>query len=285
MAFKVLRPKQLLLVLLLIQFQYLTASDTLTRAQVYDFSPKDTFDYALTSESWIGTSMSSYNYSYERVVIDSVYYSANQDTLTITKTIFSPVYNYIPYQTTEHITFLQDHEIDHATQNECSDTTYFVDSVSVFNGRRMDGETCSGGLESIYVEHMFTEGLGHTYRYSSGGNPMDGFHKSTRELVYYSKGSERWGNRVVLSNDPDELEADISVYPTLNSGKINLSLKPLLPGSIFQIYDLYGRMLYKQEVSESRTTIHLNNYTPGIYLWQVVLGDQQFRSGRIVIKK
>src|SRR4051812_21745565 len=64
-----------------------SANDTLTRAQVYNFNVGDTFDYEI-SGGGINNPIP-YSFGYERQIVEAKYYSSGLDTLfLILKTVY-----------------------------------------------------------------------------------------------------------------------------------------------------------------------------------------------------
>jgi hypothetical protein len=187
--------KTFLLFLFVVSAVFGLANDTLTRAEVYNFSVGDTFDYKHSNSYFIGSPGYQYSESFERHVIVGTYFSVDSTTLFIAKKIIDG-FLVVTYDTVV-ITGLQDYGIYYVNELYCLDTTYNMDSTSQYNGRRVNVSVCSGGLESVYEENRVVEGLGIARKHQSYGNPMDGFFSYTTELLYYSKGNETWGTPIL----------------------------------------------------------------------------------------
>ena len=62
-------------------------------------------------------------------------------------------------------------------------------------------------------------------------------------------------------------ETGISIYP--NPGKDVLNIRTALQDAWVEVYDVNGRMVYRQEIAESITTINTTNWSEGTYVWKV----------------
>jgi hypothetical protein len=61
----------------------------------------------------------------------------------------------------------------------------------------------------------------------------------------------------------------ISAYPNPTSDLINLKANTKLLGSIFNIYDNTGRVMMSGKIASENTTVNLNNFSDGVYLFRV----------------
>jgi len=68
------------------------------------------------------------------------------------------------------------------------------------------------------------------------------------------------------------------VYP--NPGTSMLNIRTTLPNAHVEIYDLTGKMVCKQEITDNTTSINAENWTSGTYLWKVVANDKEAESGK-----
>ncbi len=60
------------------------------------------------------------------------------------------------------------------------------------------------------------------------------------------------------------------VYP--NPGKDVLNIRTGLKDARVEVYDMNGRMIYRQEITENDTAINATNWTNGTYVWKVFVG-------------
>ena len=71
----------------------------------------------------------------------------------------------------------------------------------------------------------------------------------------------------------DELSAHFELYPNPTRSTVQLSLTSTGSASVV-LTDLNGKVLSSQVVDETQTTLDLSNYTPGVYLITVQMGEQ-----------
>ncbi|HLP20013.1 MAG TPA: T9SS type A sorting domain-containing protein [Chitinophagales bacterium] len=169
----------------------LYANDTLTRAQVYNFSVGDTFDY----KSEGGNScypMWSSSTTYTRYVIKDVYYSTNNDTLFVVRERQYPapvIIETLVIDSPNRYEIMADYS-GYFNMNYLADSTLKLrlDSFCVptaFN-------TVAGTTLGRSFSFQYGNGLGITCTYESSGEGNCGS-TATERMIYYSKGSERCG--------------------------------------------------------------------------------------------
>ena len=71
----------------------------------------------------------------------------------------------------------------------------------------------------------------------------------------------------------DELSAHFDLYPNPTRSSVQLSWTSTGSASVV-LTDLNGKVLSSQVVDETQTTLDLSNYTPGVYLITVQMGEQ-----------
>jgi hypothetical protein len=273
--------KRLLLPLLLVNSIVLCcdANDTLTRAQVYDYSGGDTFIYREINGSYGGV----WNYNdldttISQYIISSIYLTGDSiDTLYI---------NGYPYYTNldAYAVYVLEYGPAHIPYCQGHDISVDIESSSQYNGRVLNRRVCTGGLESIYYTIEYVEGLGVVYRENSGGNTGDGWSHYETKLIYYSKGTERWGTLPVGIKEPSVTsKSRISVYPTINSGTIYLKMDYPASNTEFELVDVFGRTFYTANIQNPVTTIHLPEPSSGIYFWRIIARNQALDSGKLIM--
>ena len=67
-------------------------------------------------------------------------------------------------------------------------------------------------------------------------------------------------------------------YP--NPGKDVLNIRTRLKDARVEVYDINGRLVHNQEITESITTINTKNWSDGIYLWEVIVNGKEVESGK-----
>ena len=67
-------------------------------------------------------------------------------------------------------------------------------------------------------------------------------------------------------------------YP--NPGKDVLNIRTALQNACVEIYDLSGKLIYNQEITENITSIYAVNWPSGTYVWKVVANGLEAESGK-----
>ena len=69
-------------------------------------------------------------------------------------------------------------------------------------------------------------------------------------------------------------------YP--NPGNSQLNIRTALSNSYIKVYDLNGKIIHKQELSDNITSINAESWPPGVYVWKVVSDGKEAESGKWV---
>jgi len=67
-------------------------------------------------------------------------------------------------------------------------------------------------------------------------------------------------------------------YP--NPGKDVLNIRTGLKDARVEVYDMNGRMIYRQEITENITSINTKEWPSGTYVWKVIANDKKAESGK-----
>ena len=67
-------------------------------------------------------------------------------------------------------------------------------------------------------------------------------------------------------------------YP--NPGKDVLNIRTALLNAWVEVYDVNGRMVHREEITENVTAINTTNWTDGTYVWRVVADGKEVESGK-----
>ena len=67
-------------------------------------------------------------------------------------------------------------------------------------------------------------------------------------------------------------------YP--NPGKDVLNIRTGLKDARVEVYDINGRMVYRQEITENVTAINATNWSGGTYVWKVVADGKEVENGK-----
>ena len=265
------------------------ANDTLTRAQVYNFSVGDTFDYRnykdIEKANDCGPLESIISIGYNRYVISNIFYSLDSSTKYITRQRAFPqplIFDTLTLQN------LSGYEVN-LDLPDCNGHGTITIDTSRYQGRTYNmlmQSGCNGGHNPIYYDRAFVAGLGTVLRYSESG-AYGCYETDSIELIYYSKGSETWGTPYYnfptgiseLSND----ETRIILSPTLNNGAFDIKVTnaSLLPVSIM-IYDVTGREVKRTTLNNAENNLNIAPCA-GMYIWKAVTKDRLIKTGKIVI--
>ena len=69
-------------------------------------------------------------------------------------------------------------------------------------------------------------------------------------------------------------------YP--NPGKNVLNIRTGLQDARVEVYDMSGRMVYGQEITENSTSINTEGWPSGTYIWKVVSNNKEVETGKWV---
>ena len=267
------------------------ANDTLTRAQVYNFSVGDTFDYfhlTYTHDRPYGTGqILDSSYSYSRYIVTNIYFSIDSSTKFIErKEIYPPgnVYDTLVLQSlTGYEVYLDTLSCFYAAITEIA----FLPN-SAYNGRTINilsQLTCQPGSEKF----TFCDGLGPVIvkKLLGGCGPCSLTYDSTT-LIYYNQGGETWGTPYTdFPTAIQEISASnnkMTLFPTVNDGTVNVKLSDtdLLPMD-FVICDMAGKKVKQLTLTNLNNEVSLGDASTGIYIWTAISKNQIIQKGKVVI--
>ena len=139
------------------------------------------------------------------------------------------------------------------------------------------------GLGNPRAKETWVEGIGSDYGLLWSGyyGVYDGWHCL---LCFHQYGELVWQNPEynTCSYPYDAIEenkdSEISIYP--NPGNNMLNISTTLKNACVEVYDINGRLVHNQEITESITTINTKNWSDGIYLWEVIVNGKEVESGK-----
>ena len=70
------------------------------------------------------------------------------------------------------------------------------------------------------------------------------------------------------------------VYP--NPGRGEMNIRTALPEGRIEVYDIMGKVIYKQDITEEVTKIPTEGWAKGMYLWRVYSEGKEAESGKWV---
>ncbi|HWB64883.1 MAG TPA: T9SS type A sorting domain-containing protein [Chitinophagales bacterium] len=281
---------RILIILLVFALKTRAESDTLTRAQVYDFSVGDTLDYRHIYYHWHNGLDTNYidapRTDFSRYIIQNIYFSQDSFIKYITR---KKVYPGTAFDTLV-LENLNDAEV-------FLDTSYFDLPSYAFDSIRIDSSTLyfdrttnyiTGIIHVVeYESFCFGRGLGKINDNFYGGTMGDGWNDSTT-LIYYSGATGALGtpyNIYITSVSPPPVLAHyIRVFP--NPGKdifdIELAETPTQP-VYFDIYDMTGKKVSGQLINSKLTSFQLS-LSSGPYIWEAFSEKQVYGTGKIIVK-
>ncbi|MBQ3709220.1 MAG: T9SS type A sorting domain-containing protein [Bacteroidales bacterium] len=71
-------------------------------------------------------------------------------------------------------------------------------------------------------------------------------------------------------------------YP--NPGGNTLNIRTVLQNAHLEVYDLNGRLIHSQAITENVTTVDTGNWAEGVYVWKVISNGKEAESGKWVKK-
>ena len=139
------------------------------------------------------------------------------------------------------------------------------------------------GLGNPRAKETWVEGIGSDYGLLWTGyfNVFDGWHCL---LCFHQNGELVWQNpeyntcTYPYDAVEENKETGISIYP--NPGNNTLNICTALQNACVEVYDMSGRMIYRQEITENITAINTTDWTDGTYVWKVVANGKEAECGK-----
>lgn len=142
---------------------------------------------------------------------------------------------------------------------------------------------CWGAQFSKNKIKRYLKGLGGPYYYYTS----PGYWKS-RDLVYYEKGDETWGNPLEINVGIDQInskEARVKVIPNPASERISIRFKypDALPAG-FKLFNNQGRLVKTKNLQKKITELNILNLSKGIYIYQIINKKGFVKQGKLLVK-
>lgn len=180
---------------------------------------------------------------------------------------------------------------DHNFVYQNSMDSLFLGSSKRLNrtvGTFLDDDTCMSIPSfdgcSVYEEGDFYKGLGGPYYYCTNFGSYD----YKRELVYYKKGDQEWGNPINIfptdNKNPATTNKDAyRIYPNPADDYFIVEM----PGSMKKnikmlIFDNFGRKIFSCFPEGKRERIN-HSLSPGIYIYHFTKGSKTLQTGKLVV--
>ncbi len=147
---------------------------------------------------------------------------------------------------------------------------------------------------------LITPGLHAQESFNATGNNISGTGGSTSysvgQLVYTTNTATN-GSVVQGVQQPYEISVvtgleeakginlSISVYPNPTTYNLTLEVKSFeLSNLKFQLYDIQGKLLQDEIITDNRTSIDMSNLVPATYFMKVIQSDQEVKTFKIIKK-
>ena len=155
-----------------------------------------------------------------------------------------------------------------------------LDSISVVQIGDVDRRKFWFGLEyddmgKPRAKETWVEGVGSDYGLLWSGyyGIPDGWHCL---LCFHQYGELVWQNpeyntcTYPYDAVEENKDAEISVYP--NPGNDMLNIRSALKNAFVEVYDMNGRLIHSQALTENVTVIDATDWAEGVYVWKVMVG-------------
>ena len=155
-----------------------------------------------------------------------------------------------------------------------------LDSISMVQIGDVDRRKFWFGLEyddmgKPRAKETWVEGVGSDYGLLWSGyyGIPDGWHCL---LCFHQYGELVWQNpeyntcTYPYDAVEENKDAEISVYP--NPGNDMLNIRSALKNAFVEVYDMNGRLIHSQALTENVTVIDATDWAEGVYVWKVMVG-------------
>jgi polyhydroxybutyrate depolymerase len=134
----------------------------------------------------------------------------------------------------------------------------------------------SGGTGGSRVEFYMADGAGHVWLYQ----PVNDV--SYTILIWDFLKNHSLTN---LSVNENLSSGRLGVTPGIADETINIIFSSGIKTIRFSMYDISGKMVYLQNISDSEFSADVSNLAPGLYVWKAETDQQQVLSGKIMIQR
>jgi hypothetical protein len=99
------------------------------------------------------------------------------------------------------------------------------------------------------------------------------------------RNAEHWGNftNILPDNNCDDVAVEdlvaediINIYPNPATDNITISLRENITNAVFTLYDMQGRVLIRQAVS-NEDVIPVSEFAAGIYIYNISTGKERYQ--------
>ena len=168
------------------------------------------------------------------------------------------------------------------------------------SGNRLFGMTYSGGANGNgIIFSIKTDGSGFKdlldFNNTNGANPCFGSLCISRNSIYgitegggldYDGVIFKYENLITGIPQIANLDTQISVFPNPSTGKITIDLNGTsdLQNTFVSIYDIQGKIIFQQPLTQDKSEINMNQFSTGIYVVKIFDDNTAFSVRKIVVK-
>jgi len=128
--------------------------------------------------------------------------------------------------------------------------------------------------------NTYLKGLGGPYYNNSHGVE----YSDERSLVYYKKDGVSYGTPFNLLGIENQLEIQQSFTLFPNPAKDQVTITYKNEGSFaFECYDLLGKLVQTETITNSGQTINISSLNSGMYLYRVKVGKNIIQTGKLIL--
>ena len=164
--------------------------------------------------------------------------------------------------------------------------SFVLDSISTVQIGGIDRRKFWFGLEydgfgNPRAKETWVEGIGSDFGLLWSGyyGVYDGWHCL---LCFHQYGELVWENPeygfCTYTTVEENKDSEIALYP--NPGNNTLNICTTLQNACVEVYDIKGRLVHNQEITENVTSINAEGWPSGAYLWKVVSGNMEAECGK-----
>jgi len=88
---------------------------------------------------------------------------------------------------------------------------------------------------------------------------------------------------VVGIEEANGIQLSVAPYPNPSTDYLTLEVKDFEPSTLsFQLYDMQGKLLLSQKITNSQTRLVMSELVPAIYFIKVIKGDREVKTFKII---
>jgi hypothetical protein len=129
-------------------------------------------------------------------------------------------------------------------------------------------------------DYSYLEGCGllSDYKYAWGG-----IQSGYKHLVYFQKGSQRWGDALIITSNSKRENIPLALYPNpLKQGEVLHFNTANFEATKIIVYSSSGNQVLESDTSYYNAD--LSKLQPGLYLVKLLNDKNEFLSGKLIIK-